>query len=245
MERPYDGHVSAPVHRAPLIAAVAIGILAGCGSTGSGLLARTHRSPGASISKGSGAHAPPANGRRAPAPPTNGPQIQTAPANPVVPNTVPTPPPTGIRADPTAVRVIKAWADALRRGDLSGAARYFALPSVMINGAGVGGLALVTTIDTRAEAQAANASLPCGAKFVSADQRGRYVNVLFRLTDRPGPGGACGTGVGQTARTNFIIAGGRIEEWIRAPDDPGDNRGRTPAPTPSVPPAPAPSGPQV
>jgi hypothetical protein len=115
----------------------------------------------------------------------------------------------------------------------------------MINGAGVGGLALVTTIDTRAEAEAANASLPCGAKVISADQRGRYVNVLFRLTNRTGPGGGCGSGVGQTARTNFVIAGGLIQEWIRAPDEPGDNRHRSRAPTPTVPAAPAAPGPQV
>jgi hypothetical protein len=208
----------------------------------------THRSPRASLSRGSRTHAPPAKGHTAPGPPTNGPQIQTAPATPVPPvnpETVPTPAPTGIPANPKAVRVIKAWADALRRGDVHAAAGYFALPSVMINGAGVGGLALVTTIDTLAGAEAANASLPCGARFISADQRGRYVNVLFRLTNRPGPGGGCGSGVGQTARTNFIVAGGLIQEWIRAPDEPGDNRGRTPAPTPTVPAAPAPSAPQV
>ena len=50
------------------------------------------------------------------------------------------------------------------------------------------------------------------------------MNALFRLTGRPGLGGSgCGGGVGQTARTNFMIAHGRIVEWIRAPDDPGDN----------------------
>lgn len=133
--------------------------------------------------------------------------------------------------------VIRAWSDALRRGDLRGAARYFALPSVMINGTDVAGDALITTIATRAEAEAANESLPCGARFVSADQRGRYVNVLFRLTNRPGPGGGCGAGVGQTARTNFLIRHGLIVEWIRAPDEPGDN-GPSTTPTPTVPVAP-------
>ena len=70
--------------------------------------------------------------------------------------------------------------------------------------------------------------------FLSADQRGRFVNVLFRLTNRPGPGGGCGSGVGQKARTNFVIAHGQIVEWIRAPDEPGDN---------PPPPAPGNSGP--
>jgi len=128
--------------------------------------------------------------------------------------------------------VIRGWSDALRRGDVGAAASYFALPSVMINGPLGNGAALVTEIDTRAQARAANASLPCGASFISADQRGRYVNALFRLTNRPGAGGGCGAGVGQTARTNFVIRGGHIVQWIRAPDDPGDNG--SPASGPSV-----------
>jgi hypothetical protein len=105
---------------------------------------------------------------------------------------------------------------------------------VMVNGVD-NGEAVVITIDTAAEAEAANETLPCGARFVSADQRGRYVNALFRLTGRSGPGGTdCGGSVGTTARTNFLIAHGRIVEWLRAPDDPGDNgTPRTPAPTPA------------
>jgi hypothetical protein len=247
--------VSTRVHPAPLVTVIAVSLLAGCGSSGTGLLATTHRS-----SSGRVTDAPLGNAHAAPAPPVSRPQTQTAPATPptnrphtqtvpatpvppVNPNAVPTPAPTGIPANPAAVKVIKAWSDALRRGDVNGAARYFALPSVMINGTGVGGLALVTPIATRADAEAANASLPCGAEFISADQRGRYVNALFRLTNRPGPGGGCGRGVGQTARTNFVIAGGLIQEWIRAPDEPGDNRGRSP--TPTVPAAPQQSSPEV
>jgi hypothetical protein len=150
---------------------------------------------------------------------------------------LPTPGPTGVPAAAAAVGVIRAWSDALRHGDVRAAARYFALPSLMVNGSVGAGTALVITIETHAEAEAANASLPCGARFVSADQRGRYVNALFRLTGRPGPGGSnCGTGVGETARTNFVIARGRIVEWLRAPDDPGDN-GTPTTPTPSTPPS--------
>jgi hypothetical protein len=136
------------------------------------------------------------------------------------------------------VAVIRAWSDALRRGDVRGAARYFAVPSVMVNGTDASGGALVIAIDTHGEALAANASLPCGARLISADQRGRYVNALFRLTGRPGPGGSsCGTGVGQTARTNFVIVHGLIVEWIRAPDDPGDNGGSPTPVTPTLPPS--------
>lgn len=168
-------------------------------------------------------------GRRAPAP---------VPAPPLNLQSVPTPGPTGVPAPPTDVSVIRAWSEALRRGDVGTAAQYFALPSVMVNGTDTGGAALVLTIQTRAQAEEANATLPCGAQLISTDQRGRYVNALFRLTGRPGPGGSnCGGGVGTTARTNFLIAHGRIVEWLRAPSDPGDN-GTSPTPTHPAPPAP-------
>lgn len=158
----------------------------------------------------------------------------------LVPNVLPTPGPTGIPASAADVTVIRAWSDALRRGDVRGAARYFSLPSVLINGSGTPGTAVVITIRTPGQAEAVNASLPCGAVFISADRRGRYINALFRLTGRPGPGGSdCGGGVGQTARTNFLIGHGHIVEWIRAPDDPGDN-GSAPGPSP-----PQGSGPSV
>ncbi len=128
--------------------------------------------------------------------------------------------------------MIEGWSDALRSGDVRGAASYFRLPSELINGIGANGAVGLIRIASRAQAVAANETLPCGAQFISADQRGRYVNALFRLTGRPGPGGgSCGSGVGQTARTNFLITDGRIVEWIRAPDDPGDNG------TPGAPPS--------
>jgi hypothetical protein len=114
-----------------------------------------------------------------------------------------------------------------------------------VKGFGGNGAALVITFVPGAVAAAANATLPCGARLVSAEQRGRYINALFRLTGRPGPGGSdCGSGVGQTARTNFVIAHGQIVEWLRAPDDPGDN-GTQGAPTPTTPPSPAAPGPTV
>lgn len=150
---------------------------------------------------------------------------------------LPSPGPTGVPAAAGAVSVIRSWSNALRQGDIRGAARYFALPSVMVNGTDSTGEALVITIATASQAQAANATLPCGARLISADQRGRYVNALFLLTGRPGLGGTdCGGGVGTTARTNFVIAHGRIVEWLRAPSDPGDNG--TPS-TPAQPPSPS------
>ena len=192
----------------PLLTAVAAGILlAGCGSSGHAAHATAQSPP------------PPTTRPPRPEPPNAGSGGQVIPA----------PPPTGVPADPTAVNVIRAWSSALGHGDISGAARYFALPSQFINGPDTTGHVPILEIGSLGEAEAANQLLPCGARFISADERGRYVNALFRLTDRPGPGGGCGSGVGQLARTNFVIAGGRIVEWIRAPDDPGDaHRGGSP-----------------
>lgn len=142
---------------------------------------------------------------------------------PQVPHELPTPGPTNMLASAQAVAVIRAWSDALRAGHIEAAARYFQLPSVLINGVGASGVQALIRIHTLRQAELANETLPCGAKFISADQRGRYVNALFTLTGRPGPGGTnCGSGAGTSARTNFIIAGGHIVDWIRAPNDPGD-----------------------
>jgi hypothetical protein len=141
------------------------------------------------------------------------------------------PAPTGKAPDPSAVAVIKQWSTRLREGDVTRAAGFFAIPSEFFNG---GSPSAVIVIRTPAQAVAVNATLPCGARFLSADQRGRYTNALFRLTGRHGPGGSdCPGSVGATARTNFLISHGRIVAWVRAPDDPGDN----PAP-PARPPAP-------
>jgi hypothetical protein len=203
-----------------------MGVVVGCGASG----ARSTSSTSSTRST----HSTPPHG------PLYSPATPAPPAPGLGQQTVPTPGPTGIRPDASAVALIRAWSDALRRGDVRGAAGYFALPSVMINGTDAGGQALVITIGTRVQAEAANATLPCGARLISADQRGRYVNALFRLTGRPGLGGTdCGGGTGQTARTNFVIAHGLIVEWIRAPDDPGDNGGTPPAPAPEQPSAPS------
>jgi hypothetical protein len=222
--------VIARVTWAPFIAMMAMGFVAGCGSSGA------HSSTAVR-------HAQRAPARSTPLPPL--------PKNGAGEQVVPAPSATGIAARPAAVAVIRAWSDALRRGDVRGAARFFAHPSLMINGTDASGDAVVITIGTTAEAEEANASLPCGAVLLSTDQRGRYVNALFRLTGRPGVGGStCDTGVGQTARTNFVIVGGRIVEWIRAPDDPGDNGNvptvpTVPTPTPSPAPTPGPTVPQA
>jgi len=110
-------------------------------------------------------------------------------------------------ADPGDVRVIDAWSDALRAGDVAAAAGYFALPSTVENGP-------LLRIRDRGDARLFNSSLPCGAVLVRAESEGDFTTATFRLTERPGPG-VCGPGTGQDAQTAFVIEDGRIAEWRR------------------------------
>jgi hypothetical protein len=114
-------------------------------------------------------------------------------------------------ADPDAVEVIKDWSDELRAGDVLAASERFAVPSVVQNGTP----ALV--LEDRRQVEAFNRSLPCGAKLTEAVSSGRFTIATFELTERPGPG-ECGNGVGETAKTAFVIHDGRITEWRRVVD---------------------------
>ena len=111
-------------------------------------------------------------------------------------------------ADPADAELIERWASTLRRGDIDGAARFFAIPSVAENGP-----ALIRIHD-RDDARLFNASLPCGARLIAASAEGHFVVATFRLTERPGPG-SCGTGTGHTASTAFVIEDGKFVEWRR------------------------------
>jgi limonene-1,2-epoxide hydrolase len=106
------------------------------------------------------------------------------------------------------VAVIEKWAQALKRGDVSAAADYFAIPSVAENGP------LLLRIHNAGQARAFNESLPCGAYVIRAQSIGRFTTATFRLTERPGPG-TCGPGTGGTAQTSFVIRDGKIVEWRR------------------------------
>lgn len=111
-------------------------------------------------------------------------------------------------ADADAVQVIKDWADELRAGDVRAASERFALPSLVQNGTPPLRLA------SRAQVEAFNRSLPCGAKLTEAATSGKYTIATFELTERPGPG-ECGSGVGETAKTAFVIHNGLITQWRR------------------------------
>jgi len=167
---------------APLIAALALGVAA-CGDGGE------DRDKD---------KAPAAAKRSAPAP-----EVESA---------EPEPEATGTRADPGDVRVVRAWADALRHGDVAVAARYFALPSLVANGTPP------IRLKTRAEARFFNRTLPCGAKLIATEPapKGFFI-ATFRLTERPGEG-ECGSGTGATARTAFRVRDEHITDWLRVQD---------------------------
>jgi hypothetical protein len=118
-------------------------------------------------------------------------------------------------ASRSATHVIRRWLAALNRGDIERAAHYFALPSIFQNTG-----TPVLHIDNEEERIAINLSLTCGARAEKTGGAGLYTIVLFRLVERPGPGGGCGSGTGQTARGAVMVYRGLIREWYRLPDDP-------------------------
>jgi hypothetical protein len=116
------------------------------------------------------------------------------------------------KVDRADVRVVRGWADALRRGDVRAASRYFALPSVVSNGTAP------IKLDTRADVRFFNRTLPCGAKLIGTETAvNGFFFATFLLTERPGRG-SCGAGAGDTARTAFRVRNHLITDWLRVPD---------------------------
>jgi hypothetical protein len=176
-----------------LLAVVAAAAAAGCGGgSGSGSTVRTTDTTPGNGATGGTASVPPDLRL-----PSGIPQRATGPAQ------------------PESVRVIRRWLRALDRGDVRGAAHFFALPSKFQNSG-----TPVLHIDSEEERIAINLSLTCGARAERTGGAGPYTIVLFRLVERGGPGGGCGTGVGATARGAILVAGGLIREWYRLPDQP-------------------------
>jgi hypothetical protein len=126
-------------------------------------------------------------------------------------------------ADPADAALIDDWAHTLSRGDVDGAAAFFAIPSVAQNGP-------TLRIDSRADAKLFNASLPCGASLEEAEVDGEYTIATFRLTERPGEG-VCDAAADATARTAFRIEDGKFVEWRRVFDGGVEDR---PAPQSSA-----------
>ena len=109
-----------------------------------------------------------------------------------------------------SVRVIRRWLRTLDRGDVRGAAHYFALPSKFQNDTPV------LDVTTERERIAINLALPCGARATKFGAAGAFTIVTFELFERPG--GDCGSGVGATARGAIRVRTGKIRVWYRLPD---------------------------
>lgn len=96
-------------------------------------------------------------------------------------------------------RVIRGWAGALRRGDARAAARYFAVPTEIVNFR-----PKPLALNSNRRLVDFNDSLPCGAQLLTVS---RTVSALvvgeFELTDRPG--GDCGSVAGTRATFAFLI----------------------------------------
>ena len=116
------------------------------------------------------------------------------------------------KVDRAQVRIVRAWADTLRHGDVAGAARYFALPSTVSNGTAP------IRLTTRADVRFFNRTLPCGARLIATEPAANgFFIATFRLTERPGKG-KCGGGTGATARTAMRVRKQHITDWVRVPD---------------------------
>src|SRR3954451_15784934 len=68
------------------------------------------------------------------------------------------------KVDPGKERIVKAWANTLRRGRVRAAARYFAVPSLVSNGTPP------IKLKTRAQTRIFNRTLPCGAKVIATER---------------------------------------------------------------------------
>jgi hypothetical protein len=112
------------------------------------------------------------------------------------------------------VRVIRGWADALRTGHVDEAARFFAVPAIVLDGTNPR-----RELEDLADIREFNRGLPCGARLVETERgQGSFVIATFRLTQRKGPGARPCTGEGSLAATVFLIERRRIVQWLRAPD---------------------------
>jgi len=111
-----------------------------------------------------------------------------------------------------ADRVIRAWSERLRAGDVEGAAALWAVPSRAANGSPP------LELSTLEAVEAFNEAFPCGS--VVTDTRpgdDGFTITDFRLTMREGAD--CQGGEGGEASAAIRVRDGRITDWLRLPED--------------------------
>ena len=144
--------------------------------------------------------------RLAPTTPKEDPSPSTAPSPDEDPAAKPAVPVTAAEE-----RVIRGWSDALRLGKVDRAVSFWKPGAIAANGT------QPIRLLTRKAIRIWNESLPCGAKLIGVRRDSKYVLATFRLTDRKGFPQGCGVGLGNRARTLFLVEDGKIVQWIRAP----------------------------
>lgn len=102
--------------------------------------------------------------------------------------------------------VIRGWNDAVNGGDYDRAAAYFARDALVVQVAPI-------RLETRADAEAFNRSLPCRADITDIEPDDDSTLAAFEL--REGRTGECEEG--GAARVRFVIADGKIEQWRQLP----------------------------
>jgi hypothetical protein len=105
--------------------------------------------------------------------------------------------------------IVRAWSDALNRGDNLAAAELFVLPAIVVQGEFAG------EFRTREDLTAWHASLPCSGRIVEISYDGPRVIVVFELGDRAE--GACDAPPGTRAAAIFLIRAGAIVGWRQIP----------------------------
>jgi hypothetical protein len=118
----------------------------------------------------------------------------------------PAPTPAAKPVTRAEIAVIRGWAEAVRRGNVEAATRYFAVPATVQNGP--------TVVMRRKKLRMFNRTLRCGAKLTRWQRAPhRFVVATFKLTDRRG--GKCDATPGTLAAVAFLIRHRHIEQWLR------------------------------
>jgi len=110
----------------------------------------------------------------------------------------------GAKEDRSPQAVVRAWSDALNRGDDAKAAALFAPGAEIVQGGAA------TVLETQAQARAWNAGLPCAGKIVGLRTTGEVVTATFLLGHRNGH--TC-DGPGERAVAAFRVHAGKILLW--------------------------------
>jgi limonene-1,2-epoxide hydrolase len=108
---------------------------------------------------------------------------------------------------PSPESVVRAWSESLNTGDNEAAADLFAPAAHVIQGR-------TFVLETRREAIAFNASLPCSGQIVELDAEADIVTATFELGDRPER--RCDA-PGAQVRATFRVREGKIVLWRQHP----------------------------